>query len=110
MNKLEVGQQLLQLESRDVIQKWFEKIHKRKINAIRTKEINFAAKQSSEYFRNSQFADLTVRPLLTYYGVNMLTRALVLLLKKNGGEVSLKPGHGVVTKKWSQILLGTNNC
>lgn len=108
MDKLEVKQQLLQLESRDVVQKWFQIIHKRKINAIRIKEINFAAKQASEYLRNSQSADLTVRPLLTYYGINMLTRALVLLFKKNGGENSLKPGHGIVTKQWSQILLGTN--
>lgn len=108
MNRLEVMQQFLQLESRDVVRKWFEKIHKREINSVRVKEINFAAKQASEYLRNSKNADFTVRPLLTYYGINLLTRALVLLLKKNGGERSLKSGHGVVTKKWSQILSSTS--
>ena len=108
MNKFEVKQQLLQLESRDVVQKWFEKIHNSKINALRTKEINFAAKLASEYLRNAEYANFTVRPLLTYYGINLLSKALVLLLKERGGENSLKPGHGLETRQWSNILFGSN--
>ena len=102
----EVKQQLLQLENRDVVKKWFKKIHNRELNTSRAKEINAAAKQSAEYFRNAENASYSVRPLLTYYGVYALSRALVLLLKAQGGENTLKEGHGLGTDNWSSILVG----
>lgn len=108
MDKIEIMQQLLQLENRDVVQKWFYKIHNRKLNSIRTKEINSAAKQSSEFFRNAELANYTVRPLLTYYGISTLSRALILLLRPNSGENSLIAGHGLQTMNWSNILSGND--
>ena len=106
MDKREIMQQLLQLENRDIVQKWFYKIHNRELNAIRTKEINYAAKQASEFFRNAELANYTVRPLLTFYGISTLSRALILLLKSNSGENSLTAGHGLQTINWSNILFG----
>lgn len=106
MTSQEVKQQLLQLENRDVVKKWFKKIHNRELNTSRAKEINAAAKQSAEYFRNAENASYSVRPLLTYYGVYALSRALVLLFKANGGENTLKEGHGLSTVNWSSILVG----
>lgn len=102
----EIWQQLLSLESRDIIQQWFSKIHGRELNARRAKEINAAAKQSREYFRNASNSNYSVRPLLTYYGVASLSRALLLLLRKEGGEESLKSGHGLTTVEWGKILSG----
>ena len=75
MTNQEVKQQLLQLENRDVVKKWFKKIHNRELSTLRAKEINAAAKQSAEYFRNAENASYSVRPLLTYYGVYTLSRA-----------------------------------
>lgn len=106
MTSQEVKQQLLQLENRDVVKKWFKKIHNRELNTSRAKEINAAAKQSAEYFRNAENASYSVRPLLTYYGVYTLSRALVLLFKAQGGENTLKEGHGLGTDNWSSILVG----
>ena len=106
MTNQEVKQQLLQLENRDVVKKWFKKIHNRKLSTLRAKEINAAAKQSAEYFRNAENASYSVRPLLTYYGVYTLSRALVLLFKSQGGENTLKEGHGLGTDNWSHILVG----
>jgi hypothetical protein len=108
MDKKEIIQQLLQLENRDVVQKWFHKIHNRKLNSIRTKEINSAAKQSSEFFENAELASYTVRPLLTFYGISTLSRALILLLKPNSGENSLTAGHGLQTINWSNTLAGSD--
>lgn len=105
MNKTEIAQQLLQLENRDIVQKWFSKIHNRKLSSIRTKEINSAAKQSSEFLRNATLANYTVRPLLTFYGISTLSKALILLLKPNSGENSLTAGHGLQTINWSNTLL-----
>ena len=49
----EIWQQLLSIESRDIVTKWFYEIHSRELNARRAKEINSAAKQAREYFRNA---------------------------------------------------------
>ena len=106
MTNQEVKQQLLQLENRDVVKKGFKKIHNRELRTLRAKEINAAAKQSAEYFRNAENASYSVRPLLTYYGVYTLSRALVLLFKSQGGENTLKEGHGLGTDNWSHILVG----
>lgn len=106
MNKTEIAQQLLQLENRDIVQKWFSKIHNRKLSSIRTKEINSAAKQSSEFLKNATLANYTVRPLLTFYGISTLSKALILLLKPNSGENSLTAGHGLQTINWSNTLFG----
>lgn len=108
MKKREIQQQLLQLENRDVVQKWFNIIHNRILNLTRTKEINSAAKQSSEFFKNAELANYTVRPLLTYYGISTLSRALILLLKPNCGENTLTEGHGLQTINWSNILSGND--
>ena len=106
MDKKEIKQQLLQLENRDVVQKWFNIIHKRELNSTRTKEINSAAKQSSEFLKNAELANYTVRPLLTFYGISTLSRALILLLKPNSGENTLTAGHGLQTINWSNTLSG----
>ena len=93
----EIWQQLLSLENRDVTQQRFERIHSRELNARRAREINAAAKQAREYFRNANNANYSVRPLLTFYGVACLSRALLLLLKVDGGEEGLTASHGLET-------------
>lgn len=40
----EVRQQLLQLENREVVKKWFKRIHNLELNTTRAREINAAAK------------------------------------------------------------------
>src|SRR4051812_19023118 len=93
----EVWQNLLSLESRDVVTNWFMKIHGRELNARRSKEIGAAARQAREFFRNSADSNFSVKPLLTFYGVASLSRALTLLLRREGGEESLTKGHGLET-------------
>ena len=102
----DVWQKLLSLESRDITQQRFEQIHSRKLNARRTREINAAAKQAREYFRNGSTSDHSVRPLLTFYGVTSLSRALLLLLKADGGEEGLHRGHGIETVRWGELMSG----
>lgn len=100
----EIWQQLLSLESRDVIQQRFVQIHSKELNVRRTREINAAAKQAREYFRNASNSDYSVRPLLTFYGVASLSRALLLLLKGDGGEEGLATGHGLETVGWKNEM------
>jgi len=106
MTNNEVWQQMLSLESRDVATQWFAQIHSRELNARRAKEINAAAKQAREYFRNAGEAAYSVRPLLTFYGVACLSRSLILLLKVNGGEEGLTASHGLETVDWGGVMVG----
>jgi hypothetical protein len=99
-------QQLLSLESRDIVAMRFRKIHSRDLNARREIEITAAAKQAREFFRNSYVSDNSVKPLLTFYGVASLARALTLLLRRDGGEEGLTRGHGLETVDWSKQLSG----
>ncbi len=102
----EIWQQLLSLESRDIVVKWFDEIHTRELNARRAKEINSAAKQAREYFRNAANSNYSVKPLLTFYGVASLSRSLLLLLKRNGGEEGLTGSHGLETVDWGTAMSG----
>lgn len=102
----EIWQQLLSLESSDLTRQWYSKIHGRELNTRRVKEINAAAKQSREYFRNASNSNYSVRPLLTFYGVASLSRSLLLLLKREGGEEGLAVGHGLRTIDWGEKLSG----
>jgi hypothetical protein len=102
----ETWQELLSLESRDVTCKWFKQIHSRNLNARRAKEINAAAKQAREYFSNANNSNYSVRPLLTFYGVTSLGRALLLLLKEHGGEEGLTASHGLETVAWGDTMSG----
>jgi YaaC-like Protein len=108
MNR-KIWQQLLSLESRDVVQNWFLKIHKRSLNTTRAQEINAAAKQAREFFRNANQSDYSVRSLLSFYGVACLSRAISLLFLKHGGEETLTQGHGLRTIDWSHQLLGNDS-
>ena len=106
MTNNEVWQRMLSLESRDATTRWFAQIHGLELNARRAKEITAAAKQAREFFRNAGESDYSVRPLLTFYGVACLSRALLLLLRARGGEEGLNAGHGLETVNWSGVISG----
>lgn len=102
----ETWQQLLSFESRDLVSMWFKKIHGRELNARRAKEITASAAQAREFFKNSSSSANSVKPLLTFYGVASLARALTLILRRDGGEEGLSKGHGLETVDWSSQLSG----
>ncbi len=99
--KIRYRQQLLALESHDIVRDRFRKIHGRELNSRRAKEITAAAKQAQEFLRNAESADMSVRPLLTFYGVAGLARSLTLLLKPGSGEESLTASHGLEVVDWN---------
>ncbi|WCO03622.1 YaaC family protein [Psychroserpens ponticola] len=108
MNK-EVWQSLLSLESQEYVKNIYKKIFDNTLNTRRAKEINSSAKQAREYFRNANNASFSVRPLLVFYGVSSLSRALTLFMKQRGGEEGLTAGHGLTTESWSNELSGDLN-
>ncbi|MGY2094223.1 YaaC family protein [Pseudomonas simiae] len=99
-------QKLLFLESHDSVIAWHQQVFSRTLNARRVKEITSAARQAREFFRSSSESNISVKPLLTFYGVASLSRSAALLLNPLGGESGLTPGHGITTVEWSKTLSG----
>ncbi len=91
-------------ESRDLITRFFNKRHGLKPNAGKVREISAAFIQGRQYFTSATSADIAVKPLLLYYGVLSLSRALVLALSPNLRETSLKPSHGLEVRNWQPAL------
>ena len=106
MNK--IWHKLYDYESRDLIERFISKKHNRKASARQVSEISSNVIQSREFFRNAEDANLSVKPLLLYYGVNSLSRGLVLLLNPYLSESSLKPSHGLDTINWRQSISENN--
>lgn len=102
----EIWQRLLLLESHDAVKRSYMGIHDRDLNARRSNEITAAARQAREFFRNAASADFSVKPLLTFYGVASLSRALTLILRVESGEEGLARGHGLETIEWPKTLSG----
>ena len=92
------------LESTELIKRIFKKAHGREINTTRAKQIVAAYLQGKEYYLNASQADISVKPLLLFYGVASLSRSLALFLKTNGGEETLIQGHGLSCYGWSGVL------
>ncbi len=97
-------EQLVALESVDLVASWHQRIFARQLNSRRANEIASSARQAREYFRNAASAAHSVRPLLSYYGNSALARSAVLLLRPNAGEESLTQGHGLKTVGWAAML------
>lgn len=100
----ETWQQLIALETRDVVFDWHKSICGRELSAQRIHEITSAAKQAREYFRSAEGAHNSVRPLLSFYGVASLSKAILLLLKPGTGEAALVPAHGLIALEWRDLL------
>jgi hypothetical protein len=91
-------------ESTDLVRGLFQERHGRELNTEKAREIASAVSQGREYFQAASDAGLLVRPLLQYYGVLALSRALVLLLSHNLRETSLPQAHGLASLRWSNVL------
>ena len=102
--KQEIEEQLIAMESIDVVKDWHSRLVRRSLNLRRAHEIVSAVRQGREYLRSASTAAQSVRPLLTYYGNLSISRATVLLLRRAAGEESLTRGHGLETEGWSDLL------
>jgi hypothetical protein len=92
-------------ESTDIVRELFQQRHGRELSAEKAREIVSAVAQGREYFSAASDGGLLVRPLLQYYGVLSLSRALILLLSHNLRETSLPQSHGLGSLGWTQNLV-----
>ena len=91
-------------ESHDLVKAWYKETHGREPNSAKISQVNASFSQGREYFRNAILADLSVKPLLLYYGVLSLSRGAILLNDDSKKEESLKPNHGLEVVNWQETL------
>jgi hypothetical protein len=96
--------ELLEFESKDLIKVHFKEKHNSEVNDWKVQEIASNFVQGREYFRSAREASIIVKPLLLYYGVASLSRALVLILKPKTSERNLIAAHGLEIKNWPEVL------
>lgn len=100
----ETWAQLALYESRDVVSRLYQSRHGGELSASKAKEIVSAVAQSRAYFASAADAAPLVSPLLQYYGVLSLARALNLFLLRDAREASLAASHGLAPDSWGQTL------
>lgn len=93
-------------ESYDFVAKWYGKAHGRNASAAKVTQINACFAHGREYFRNAERSEMSVKPLLLYYGVLSCCRGVVLANNPEKKEESLKPRHGLETVDWQNTLSG----
>jgi hypothetical protein len=95
-------------ESRDLISKYMFAKHGRKPNAQKIKEVASNFTQGREYFNSSKTANITVKPLLLFYGVMSLSRGLILFNDLGLRETQLKGSHGLEILNWRKVIESKN--
>ena len=93
-------------ESHDFVANWYRKAHERNASAAKVGQINACFAHGREYFRNAGRSDMSVKPLLLYYGVLSCCRGVILANDPEKKEESLKPRHGLETVDWQHTLSG----
>lgn len=91
-------------QSRDLIAERYQERHGRALNDGKSREIACNLIQGDQYFSAARTSGELARPLLLYYGVLSLSRALILFADSSAREATLLQGHGVRAVGWSSIL------
>ena len=95
---------LSRFESHDLVKSWYETTHGKSPSTGKVSQVNAFFTQGREYFRNATLANLSVKPLLLYYGVLSLSRGIILLKDTTKKEESLKRQHGLEIVDWRNTL------
>ena len=98
--------EISRFESYDLARSWYQQTHQREMNAAKTRQINAFFIQGREYFKSASSADMSVKPLLLYYGVLSLSRGAILLRNAGKKEESLAQSHGLKEVNWRGTMSG----
>ena len=90
-------------ESHDFVANWYLKAHGKAAKAEKVRQVNACFAHGRECFRNAGRSEMSVKPLLLYYGVLSCCRGVILANDPGKKEESLKPRHGLEPVDWQQL-------
>ena len=91
-------------ESYDLAKSWYQQTHQGQMNAAKTRQVNAFFIQGREYFKSASSSDMSVKPLLLYYGVLSLSRGAILLRNTSKKGESLAKSHGLKGVNWQGTM------
>nr|WP_315151206.1 YaaC family protein [uncultured Flavobacterium sp.] len=94
---------LREFESKDLVKRHIKKKFGYELNSSKAFEITSAFRQGRSYFESAKKSNISVKPLLQYYGIVALSRGLILILNSKSRENNITPSHGLKIKNWSDI-------
>ncbi|WP_223606476.1 YaaC family protein [Chryseobacterium sp. OSA05B] len=94
---------LREFENKDLVKHYIKTKFGYEINTSKATEITSAFKQGRSYFDSVLNSDISVKPLLQYYGIVALSRGLILILNRKSRENNIFPSHGLKISNWSDI-------
>jgi hypothetical protein len=90
-------------ESVDLVGKLYQGHHDIELSPNKAREIVSCLAQSREFFSISSESSEIVKPLILYYGVLSLSRALILFLDPDRRETTLNIGHGLALSNAKEV-------
>jgi len=81
-------------ESQEIIRLRYRDLHGRHPNAAKARSIALHVEQGANFIESATLAPISIRPLLQYYGVAALARAVTIFRSIDRVESTLTPGHG----------------
>ena len=96
--------EISRFESYDLAKSWYQQTHQRQMNATKTRQVNAFFIQGREYFKSASSSDMSVKPLLLYYGVLSLSRGAILLRNDSKKGEALAQSHGLKGVNWRGTL------
>lgn len=91
-------------ESGDLVRQLLKERHGRSPNADKSAEVAAHVAQGRQFFEAATDAGSLTRPLLLYYGVLALSRAIVLSADVSRRECTLNGAHGLSALGWGETL------
>mgnify|MGYP003941068245 CR=1 FL=1 len=92
--------------NRDLLSRAFLSRHGSVLTEKKARQISASLTQGRQYFIASDTVGSIAKPLLAYYGVLSVCRAIILFRGKFTQEESLNGSHGLETKRWAATLGG----
>jgi hypothetical protein len=90
-------------ESQEIIRLRYHDLHGRQPNAAKARSIALHVEQGVNFIESATLAPISIRPLLQYYGVAALVRAVTIFRSIDRVESTLSPGHGLHVENWSAL-------
>lgn len=92
------------LLSSEIVKKRYKQLHGREANTTKARTIALHVEQGINFLESASNAPVTIRPLLQFYGVAALARAVTLFLNpKLTHESTLTSGHGLEVVNWNEL-------
>jgi hypothetical protein len=108
----EVWNELQFYESTEVLKQLAKEHIGFNMNSGQAEDIRACFHQTREYFRSADRADITVKPLLLFYGMSNLAKAITMLYggKEHSRLCNLPPSHGLDFPSNSGTPLNEASC